>query len=137
MALSYTGGRNLYATLTDNDATTNLTFGDILINSAIRKYCNSNGGKWPFLEKVTTQPTVAAQQAYTLPQSTRKIVDLYVTVGSTIYKPVAVESSELWARVLEAHLGTSDRAQFYYRQGNTVLIAQTPASTAGTITIRT
>lgn len=137
MALTYTGARNLFATLTDNDSSANLSFGDTLINSAIRKYCNSNGGKWWFLERVTTQLTVASQQAYTLPQSTRKIIDLYVTVGTQVYKPIPVESAELWARVLQSNLGTSDTAQFYYRQGNTVLIAPTPSSSSNTITIRT
>ena len=137
MALTYTGARNLYGTLTDNDASTNLTLGDTLINSAIRKYTNANGGKWWFLEKVTTQSTVAAQQAYTIPQSTRKIIDLYVTVGTTIYTPIPVEDPTTWKNVLQMQLGTSDVAQFYYRQGNSVLIAPTPASASNTITIRT
>lgn len=137
MALTYTGARNLFATLTDNDASTNLSFGDILINAAIRKYANSNGGKWWFLEKLTTQSTVASQQSYVLPQSTRKIIDLYVTVGTTIYKPVAVESPDMWAWVQQLNLGTSDVAQYYYRQGNSVLLAPTPGSSSNTITIRT
>lgn len=137
MALTYTSTRNLFGNLTNNSSPTNLSFGDSIINASIRKYCNSNGGKWWFLEKVTTQSTVASQQAYTIPQSTRKIIDLYVTVGTTVYKPIAVESPELWARILQSQLGTSDRAEFYYRQGNSVLIAPTPASSSNTITIRT
>lgn len=137
MALTYTGGRNLYATLTDNDATSNLSIGDILINGNIRSACVSNGGKWWFLEKVTTQSTVANQQAYTLPQSTRKIMDLYVTVGSTVYSPIAVEDATLWKRILQSQLGTGDRTLFYYRQGSTVLLTPTPGSNGNTITIRT
>jgi hypothetical protein len=110
---------------------------DVLINSAIRKFCTSNGGKWWFLEKVTTQPTVASQQSYVLPQSTRKIIDLYVTVGTTIYKPLAVESSDVWSRLLEVQLGTSDTVEFFYRQGNNVLLYPTPSTSGNTITIRT
>lgn len=137
MAQSYTSARNLYGVLTDNNSTSNLLIGDTLINAGIRKYTNSNGGKWWFLEKVTTQPTIASQQAYTLPQSTRKIIDVYITVGSTIYTLIPVESPSVWASVLRMNLGTSDRAQFFYRQGNQVLIAPTPASSGSTITIRT
>lgn len=133
---SYTSGRNLYGQLTNNDSSTNLSFGDTMINEYIRSYCASNGGKWWFLEKATTQSTVASQQAYVLPASTRKIIDLYVTVGTTVYSPIAVESPELWKRVLQSQLGTGDRALFYYRQGNQVLIAPTPASSGNTITIR-
>lgn len=134
--LSYTALRSRYGSFTDNDETANLTLGDAMMNEAIRFYCAANGGKWWFLEKVTTQSTVASQQAYVLPQATRKIIDLYVTVGTTVYSPVAVEDPVLWKRVLQSNLGTGDRALFYYRQGNRVLLAPTPASTAGTITIR-
>jgi len=137
MALSYTGSRNLYKDLTGNDSTSNLSLGDVLINNAIRFYATANGGKWWFLEKVTTQATVASQQAYILPQSTRKIVDLYVTVGTTVYSPVAIEDPQLWKRVLQSNLGVGDRALFYYRQGNRVLIAPTPGTNDNTITIRT
>jgi len=134
---TYTGGRNFYGQLTNNDSTTNLAFGDKLINDFTRTVCVSNGGKWWFLEKVTTQSTVASQQAYKLPQSTRKIIDLYVTVGSTIYSPIQVEDPALWKRVLQSQLGTGDRTLFYYRQGNTVLLAPTPGTSSNTITIRT
>lgn len=135
--LSYTGIRNQYRDLTGNDSTSNLTFGDILINNNIRRYCSKLGGKWWFLEKVTTQSTVASQQAYVIPQSTRKIIDLYVTVGTTVYSPIQIEDPKLWKRVLQSNLGTSDRTLFYYRQGNSVLLAPTPGSSSNTITIRT
>lgn len=133
--LSFTGLRNQFGTYTNNTSSTNLTFGDGLINEAIRFYCSANGGKWWFLEKVTTQATVNGQQAYILPQATRKIIDLYVTVGSNIYSPVAVEDPILWKRILQSQLGSGDRALFYYRQGNRVLLAPTPSS-ANTLTIR-
>lgn len=137
MAQTYTSGRNLFGTLTDNAGSDNLTLGDTLINSCIRQYCAANGGKWWFLEKVTTQSTVNGQAAYILPQSTRKIMNLYVTVGSTVYTPIAVEDAALWARILQSQLGTGDRALFYYRQGNQVFLAPTPGSDGNTITIRT
>jgi len=35
--LSYTTGRNLYGSLTNNTTTTNLTLGDTLINQSQRK----------------------------------------------------------------------------------------------------
>lgn len=134
--LTYTGSRARYASLTNDNSTENLTFGDTLINEGIRYYCTANGGKWWFLERVTTQPTVANQQAYILPQLTRKIMDLYVNVGSNVYSPQPVEDPVLWKRILQSQLGVGDRALFYYRQGNQVLLAPTPESNSNTITIR-
>jgi hypothetical protein len=134
--LSYTSSRNLYGSLTNSAESGNLTLGDSLINEAIRFYCSSNGGKWWFLEKVTTQSTVASQQAYILPAKTRKVIDLYVTVGTTVYSPIPVEDATVWKRILQSQLGTSDRALFYYRQGNSVLLAPTPATSGNTLTIR-
>lgn len=136
MALTYTGSQNLYRDLSGNDSASNLALGMVLINAETRTLCTSNGGKWWFLEKSTTQSTVANQQSYILPQSTRKIIDLYVTVGSTIFSPIAVENPELWKRVLQSQLGVGDRTLFYYREGNRVYLAPTPGSNGNTITIR-
>jgi len=134
--LTYTTARNLYGSLTNSDETANLSLGDSLINQSIRHFATSNGGKWWFLEKETTQSTVANQRAYILPQSTRKVMDLYITVGSTIYAPRAVESAEEWKQLLMYQLDADDVPRAYYRQENRVLIYPTPASNGNTITIR-
>lgn len=134
--LTWSGMLTLYQALTDNSSTENQSVGGVLMNESIRYYCSQNSGKWWFLEQVTTQATVANQQAYILPQRTRKIVDLYVNVGSNVYSPVGVEDPHVWKRVLQSQLGTGDRTLFYYRQGNRVLLAPTPGSDGNTLTIR-
>jgi len=134
--LTYTSARNLYGSLTNSDETANLSFGDSLINQSVRHFCTSNGGKWWFLEKETTQLTVANQRAYILPQSTRKIMDLYITVGTTIYPLRPIESAEEYKRLLMSQMSASDVPWGYYRQENKVLIYPTPASSGNTITIR-
>lgn len=63
-------------------------------------------------------------------------MDLYVNVGSNVYSPQPVEDPVLWKRILQSQLGVGDRALFYYRQGNQVLLAPTPESNSNTITIR-
>jgi len=66
----------------------------------------------------------------------RKIIDIYVTVGTTVYTPIPVFSPEAWNAVLAAQLGSSDRPQYVFVQGNKIVLQPTPSSTAGTITIR-
>lgn len=116
--------------------TTTTTLLKQLWNDSVRTVCSIRSGKWWFLQTVTTIATVASQQGYSIPAGVRKIVDIYVSVGSTVYTPQPVYSPEAWNRILSAQLGESDVPQFYFVQDNKILIAPTPSSTAGTITVR-
>lgn len=133
--LTYTGRRNRYGKLTNNEESANLTLGDGFMNDTDRRIGSMEGGDWWWLERTDTITTVASQEAYQLPNSVRKIIDLYVTVGTTIYRPRPIENEGHWSRVLQMNLGEADRPLFYYRRGNQVLLAPTPGSTAGTITV--
>lgn len=134
--LTYTTARTQYGVMTNNAESSNLTYGMFEMNEAQRTFCARNGGAWWFLEKTATQDTVANQRNYTIPQSVKKIMDVYITVGSTIYSPIPVENADLWKRVLQSQTGTSDRTMFYYREGNTLYFDPIPASSSNTITIR-
>lgn len=118
---------------TDTTTTTLLTQ---LYNDSVRTVCSIRSGKWWFLQTTKTIATVASQQAYSIPAGVRKIMDVYVTVGTTVYTPTPVYSPEAWNTILAAQLGESDVPRFYFIQDNKILIAPTPASTAGTITVR-
>lgn len=133
---SYTSLRNLYSKFTQNTTTNNLTDGDGYINDSLRTVYNLRGGKWWFLETTKTVSTVAGQREYQVPNDLRKVMDLYVTVGDTIYMPEPVFDPNRWKLILAYRMGTSDVPLFYYRQGNKVAFAPIPASNGNTITFR-
>jgi len=81
--LTYTSARNLFASLTNNSSTTNLTLGDLLINNSIRRILSAF--PWYFLYTTGTVKTVADQQSYLLPNDLEKIQDAYITIGTTVY----------------------------------------------------
>lgn len=133
---SYSSLLSRYQEFTNDTQTANQTLGAVYFNDSIRAIASIRGGKWWFLETTKTVATVASQQAYQIPNPIRKIMDLYVTVGTTVYMPTPIEDPGMWKEVLASNLGTSDVPLFYYRQGNQVLLAPTPASSSNTITIR-
>jgi hypothetical protein len=130
--LTYTGSRNLYGTLSDNTSSTNLPFGDIMINEGIRAMLSKL--PWPFLEKVTTMSTVASQQAYNLPGDLARLIAIAVTVGNYSYIASEVTSADDWLRVNNPTNVTSDPLCNYYIIGKTVQFWPIPASADNTIT---
>lgn len=133
--LTYTGRRNRYGKLTNNEESANLTLGDALMNESDKRIGSMEGGDWWWLERSDDITTVASQSAYQIPNSVRKLIDLYVTVGTTIYTPVPIENEHMWTRVKQMNLGDSDRTLFYYRDNNTVELEPAPGSSGNTITV--
>ncbi len=105
-------------------------------NDSIRTMCNIRGGKWWFLETTKDVATVASQRGYAIPAKIRKLMSLYVTVGTTVYTPTPIFDNNTWNKILAANYAVSDTPLFYYVQGHTVQMAPAPSSTAGTITMR-
>ena len=116
--------------------TTNTTLLTQLWNDSIRTVCNIRGGKWKFLESITSISTVASQQGYYIPARVRKIIDLYITVGTTKYLPTPLYNPEQWNLALATNMATSDVPLYYYVQDNQILIFPTPATSSNTITLR-
>lgn len=122
--------------LTNDDSSANTTLGKALLNESEKVVLTKRGGKWWFLEVDKTITTVASQQDYDIPNSIRKIVDLYVLVGTTKYMPRPVEDPDRWKVILSANLGDSDAAQFFYRNGGVVSIQPAPGSAGNTIYLK-
>jgi len=126
---------NSMSKVPSTDATNTQLLQD-LWNDSVKTICSIRSGKWWFLQTTTDIATVSSQQGYSIPAGIRKIIDVYVTVGTTVYTPEPVYSPEAWNGVLSAQLGESDVPRFYFVQDNKILIEPTPSSTAGTITVR-
>jgi len=95
--LTYTSGRNLFGSLTNNSSSANLTLGDTLVNQAYRQICAVR--PWYWLEGTNTATTVADQQAYALPYDYDKLIDVYQTVGAYKYIPREIVSQDDWDRL--------------------------------------
>lgn len=135
--LSYTEARNLYAKFTNNDGITNLTLGDTLLNENIRKVLGIIS--WPFLEYERTYTTVANQQFYDLPGDIDKLIDITITVGTIIYRPIQVVDWDDW-RDFNATTGvTGDNPSYFFvktgASGPQVGFWPIPATSGNTITL--
>lgn len=130
--LSYTGSRTLYGQQTNNSSSTNLSFGDTLINEGIRAMLSKL--PWPFLEKTATATTTAGTQSYILPGDMARLIDVYITVGTYKYVPTEVTSADDWARINNPENIQSDAVTNYYIIGNTIQFWPVPATTDNTIT---
>lgn len=140
MPRTYTQLLNDYQRLTNNTETANQTFGAIQINDSIRTIYNLQGGKLRFLEDTETISTVANQEAYQTPNKFRKIIDLYVRVGTgtsaTIYMPEMIFDPTRWKLVLAYRLGTNDFPYFTYVENNQFRLQPIPSSSGNDIVIR-
>jgi hypothetical protein len=130
--LTFTQGRNLYGQLTNNSSSTNLGFGDTMINEGIHAMLSKL--PWPFLEKVVTASTVASQQTYQLPGDLAILISVAVTVGNYTYLATQVTSADDWLRVNNPTNVTSDPLSNFYIVGKTIRFWPIPASSGNTIT---
>jgi hypothetical protein len=135
--LSYTEARGLYSKFTNNDGSTNLTLGDTLLNENIRKVLGAVS--WPFLEYERTYTTVADQQFYDLPADLDKLIDVTITVGTIIYRPLQVASWDDWREYNSTTGVTSDNPSYFFvktgADGPQVGFWPIPATSGNTITI--
>lgn len=129
--LTYTTSRNLFGQLTNNASSTNLTFGDTMINEGIRAMLSKL--PWPFLEKTATATTTASTQTYVLPGDLARLIEVDIKVGTFKYIPTEVTSADDWSRINNPTGIQSDTASYYYLIGNSVYFWPTPASTGNTI----
>jgi len=133
--LTYTGSRNLFGTLTLNTNSANLTLGDTLINQRTKMLVSGHG--WPFRESSFTRATVASQQGYDLSVKVGKVVDCYVTVGTTKYIPNEVTSRRDWNNLTAPNTYSSDIPTHYFvdYENRQVLLYPTPTSAGNTLTV--
>lgn len=112
------------------------------INDSIRTICNLQGGKLRFLEATKNMSTVANQEGYQTPNGFRKLIDLYITLDSsvpsrpTIYMPEMVFDPTKWKLIKAYRLGTSDVPYFTYVENQKFYIQPIPSTSGNTITLR-
>jgi len=109
---SYTGLRNLYATLTNNNDSANLVLGDELINDSLRRVYSERD--WDFLQKSGTASTVAGTQFYTLPYDYDELIDVTITIGTTKYVPIECPNQTFWDYLNRSTTFQSDFPEYYY-----------------------
>lgn len=126
---------------TNNTETANQTFGSNKINDSINAICNLQGGKLRFLESTKDMVTVANQETYQIPNSFRKLIDMYMYSGTgtssdTIYMPEMVFDPTKWKLIKAYRLGTQDVPYFTYVERTTYKIQPIPATSGNLITLR-
>ena len=130
---SYTGGRTLYGNFTKNTTANNLTLGDSLINTSLRRIYGLHS--FPFLFKTATATTVANQQFYQLPYDFGKLTNITVLVGSTAYSPTMVPDRLFWDDLNIVATGlTSNIPVYFYVFNGQLGLYPTPSSNGNTIT---
>lgn len=138
--LTFTTLLSTYKTLTDTSLANDVN-GAQYVNDSIRSICNLHGGKLRFLETTKNLFTVAAQESYQIPNSFRKLIDLYIYSGSgtasdTIYSPEMVFDAMKWKLIKQYRLGESDVPYFTYVENTTFKINPIPATTGQLIVLR-
>lgn len=132
MILTYTGQRDLYGKLTNNETSANKTLGDTLISSDSARLVRKAGGK--LLERTATDTTTASTQSYELPAKLKKLKKSTITVGTTVYPVKFSPSLDHWLSVNRIGSYTSDIPEWAYVRNRTILFFPTPATTSNTIT---
>lgn len=122
-----------FAKYNTNDTTANTLIMQ-LFNDSIRKVCVVRS--WWFLYFKKDISTVASQATYPVPVKMREIGEVYVTVGTTTYRPRPIYEQESWTRIKQANLGEADTFAFYTVNGNELEFSPTPATSSNTITIK-
>ena len=91
---------------------------------------------WKFLETTRTITTVASQEAYDLPENYRRVIDVYLTSGTTIYSPKPIIKEEDYKKLKSQNLGASDALQYYYIDQGQIRFLPAPATVSLSITLR-
>lgn len=130
---SFTTLKNLFGSLTNNTETTNLTLGAQWINDGIRRII-SMPFNWDFLEKTTTDVTVASQQSYQLPYNYEKLNSVTVTVGTYVYPVKEVSSLSYWNSLNLVTSFTSTYPQWFFVQDGNLKLWPIPSASSNTIT---
>lgn len=99
-----------------------------------------NSYKWPFLETTSDITTIASTARYELPANCEpeNILTVITTPdsGTTIYRPTRIFDYDYWEYLQSLNTSKSDIPQFYYTEGNDLLLYPAYSSVNDTITIR-
>lgn len=130
---TYTSFRTNYGQIVGDSETAVLNLGSLWANEAQRNMIGSFD--WLFLYKTVELETVAAQQAYDLPNDYGKLVIVYVTVGSTNYRPNLVASTQDWIDLNYSQTFQSDYPEYFRIINNTIEFWPVPSTSALPISV--
>jgi len=126
---SYTTLRNLYGSDTKNSSTTNLAYGDQVMNDFHRRLLAK--ADWPFLKRLRTATTLANTTFVALPYDVDQVESVFVTVGTTRYNPKPAPSRQFWDD-LHYSVQTSDTPEYWFVYNGELGLWPRP-STAGSV----
>lgn len=108
----------------------NMVWGLEEVNQSLR-YLTT---KFYFNEKSYTTATVANQQFYNLPPQVKKLINITVLIGSTLWQPKECPSREYWD-YLNTITFQQDYPSFFFVYNGQVGLWPVPASSSNTITM--
>ena len=114
----------------NNSESGNMSWGLEEVNTALR-YLTT---KYYFNERSYTTSTVASQQFYNLPPQVKKLINVTVLIGSTLWQPKECPTREYWD-YLNTITFTQDYPSFFFVFNGQVGLWPTPASSSNTITM--
>lgn len=114
----------------NNSETGNMTWGLEEVNTALR-YLTT---KYYFNERSYTVPTVVNQQFYNLPPQVKKLINLTIFTGGTLWQPKECPSREYWD-YLNTVAFQQNYPSFFFVFNGQVGIWPTPSSSDLTITM--
>jgi hypothetical protein len=130
--LTYTGMRNLFGTLANNNSSATLTVADTLINQCVSNTLSMRD--WPFRYREKTILTVASQHGYDIPQTVERVVAVKVTIGSTAYVCKESSSADHWGK-LNQMLYKSNIPVWWRAFNDKVELWPVPSSAGNTLTL--
>jgi hypothetical protein len=130
--LTYTGSRNLYGKLTNNESSANLTLGDSLINAETRRILRKLGNK--LIERTSTDTTETNVQYYPRPARMKKLKTVTATVGTTKYTVNESPNRKHWDQLNQNTAYTSSIPEWFYQRANDIGFWPIPSGTAVTLT---
>lgn len=114
----------------NNTLADNMTWGLQELNQSLR-YLTT---KFYFNERSYTTPTVASQQFYNLPPQVKKLINVTVLIGSTLWQPKECPSREYWD-YLNTITFQQDYPSFFFVFNGQVGLWPVPSSSSNTITM--
>lgn len=136
---TFTQAINLYKSLTDS-SDSNETLGIQMFNDSIRAVASIRSGSWYWLETLEEIKTLSNVQEYTIPNTIRKLVDVYVRQGSgttaVIWFPEIIYDVVTWKKILSANLGSGDVPRYVFVQNRKVFFSPIPQTNGNTIFMR-
>lgn len=93
---------------------------------------------WKFLETTDNITTEASTARYELQNSVRKLMSVVSTPdgGTTYYFPKPVEDANFWEKLQGLNAGASNIPEFFYQEGNDLLIWPKYSTAGHTLTVR-